>query len=172
MNISPNGWDETFKLLKGLFPDADITQDQYDIWQDDLAPMSQEDVRIAIKQHWREKNWKTPKLASVKGIVYQIKENRKQEFVSGGEDQEAQEYEDQQIRLSQEMSLDRLLQCDPVSLKESTEQARSRYGMLTSRNTGDDPRDWSVIFRAAVVYCMDANFDETRTPHNQSMPAQ
>ena len=50
MNISPNGWDETFKLLKGLFPDADITQDQYDIWQDDLAPMSQEDVRIAIKQ--------------------------------------------------------------------------------------------------------------------------
>lgn len=160
MNISPNGWDETFKLLKGLFPDADITQDQYDIWQDDLAPMSQEDVRIAIKQHWREKNWKTPKLANVKGIVYQIKENRKQEFVSGGEDQEAQEYEDQQVRLGQEMTLDRLLDTDKVILKESAELARERYSMLVSKNRSDDPRDWSIIFRAAVVYVMDGNCNE------------
>jgi hypothetical protein len=157
MNFSTNGWDETFKLLKGLFPDADITQDQYDIWRDDLGPMNQEDVRIAIKQHWREKNWKTPKLANVKGIVYQIKENRKQEFVSSGEDREAQEYEDQQIRLGQEMTLDRLLNMDKVVLRESAELARRRYSMLVSKNKGDDPRDWSIIFRAAVVYVMDGN---------------
>lgn len=160
MNLSPNGWDETFNLLKGLFPDADITQDQYDIWRDDLASMNQEDVRIAIKQHWREKNWKTPKLANVKGIVYQIKENRKQEFVSGGEDQEAQEYEDQQVRLGQEMTLDRLLDTDKVILKESAELARERYSMLVSKNRSDDPRDWSIIFRAAVVYVMDGNCNE------------
>ena len=150
------GWADTLELLQGLFPSAEITQEQYDIWRDDLASMNQEDVRIAIKQHWREKNWKTPKLQMVKSIIYQIKENRAQEFVSSDEDRSAQEYEKQQIRWSNEATLERLKETPVATLLEAAERARIRFGMLLSSTTsGDDPTDWSIMFRAAVVYVMD-----------------
>tara|TARA_R100000664_G_C2759740_1_gene149820 strand:+ start:6524 stop:7048 length:525 start_codon:yes stop_codon:yes gene_type:complete len=155
-----NAWSVTFELLKGLFPNAELTQDQYDIWRDDLASMNQEDVRIAIKQHWREKSWKTPRLPEVKSIIYQIKENRQREFVSSDEDRATQEYEDQQIRLSQESMLDRLLDTPQKELSDAASVARSRYSMLLSKSSGDDPKDWSIMFRAAVIYCMDGNTHE------------
>ena len=149
-------WSETLELLQGLFPTAEITQEQYDIWRDDLANMNQEDVRIAIKQHWREKNWKTPRLPAVKSIIYQIKENRAQKFVSSDEDRSAQEYEEQQIRWSNEATLERLKETPVATLLEAAEHARIRFGMLLSSTTsGDDPMDWSIMFRAAVVYVMD-----------------
>ena len=160
MNIQDDGWGKTFELLKGLFPSADITQDQYDIWQDDLAPMNQEDVRIAIKQHWREKNWKTPRLPAVKSIIYQIRENRASQHDSVGQDNSTEEYEEQQIRLSRELTLERLMDTPVDLLHSCAQRAREKYSMVLSRSSGDDPRDWSVIFRAAVMYVMDGDQNE------------
>ena len=160
MIVSPDGWADTLELLQGLFPKAEITQKQYDIWRDDLATMNEKDVRIAIKQHWREKGWKTPQLPAVKSIIYQIKENRAQEFISSDEDRQAHEYEEQQIRLSQEMMLARLLKTPADELLSAAACARNKYSMVLSKSSGDDPKDWSVIFRAAVIYVMDGADEE------------
>ena len=162
------GWSETYKLMMGLFPNADITQEIWDIWEEQLAPMNQEDVRNAIKTHFAEKQYKSPKLPAVKAILRQIRENRAASHDVRSDGVDEKEYQDQVVRLSLENQLQRLLDMPADELRDAAAKARTRYSMLLSRHEGSDPKDWSAMFQAAVLYVMDDQSNEANRDFDTS----
>ena len=58
-------WNDTWALIRGLWPKWEPTSQQSELWEDSLRPLSQERVRRAVKSAASSARWKDPAISTV-----------------------------------------------------------------------------------------------------------
>ena len=58
-------WNDTWTLITGLWPKWQPTEQQRQLWEDELRPMQQASLRKAIKQCATNSKWREPALVNI-----------------------------------------------------------------------------------------------------------
>ena len=150
MNKNYEQWKITVELMEGLWPQADLTDDQLSVWEKELSPLHQETLRDAMKNNYSQKGWKTPRLADIKASYRAIRDEVKASMPAPWESVDDGDVDEEQIRQSHKHALELLMICDFDVLLPAAQEARRKYGWALINHDGDDPSKWSIMFRHAV----------------------
>ncbi|QDP54722.1 MAG: hypothetical protein GOVbin2833_11 [Prokaryotic dsDNA virus sp.] len=143
-------WKITVELMEGLWPNADLTDEQLAVWEKELSPLHQETLRDAMKDNYAGKGWKTPRLADIKASYRLVRDQLSDSAKQPWESVDDGDVDEELIRQSHQHTLDLLMVCDFDVLLPAAKEARRKYGWALSNHDGDDPCKWSIMFRHAV----------------------
>ena len=61
-------WDTTWTLITGLWPKWEPTEQQRQLWEDELRPRHQPELRKAVKRCAVESRWREPSISSIAAV--------------------------------------------------------------------------------------------------------
>jgi len=149
-----DAWNDTWALIRGLWPKWEPTDEQHDLWEDSLRPLSQERARRAVKATATAR-WREPTIDDI------IEKYRGANAKSAQHQYTGPPYTMAEANAEVADMRRELMDLDGDSLAAAVKGARANLEMLGKRYNNFDATDASTMPHGLVGFVWAANQEAT-----------